>query len=105
MGAGERGSHGPKWALVLDEPIQKNRSEVADRLVMTIAEKCGDLGAPVPVALGPKARWGKSHLLTNLQLDFAFFADNISDICNSNNSSNSRRVSPVWRRPLRPWPK
>jgi hypothetical protein len=31
-------SYGPKWALVLDEPVSKHGSEVADRLVMTSAE-------------------------------------------------------------------
>lgn len=36
-------SYGPKWALVLDEPVQKHGSEVADRLVMTSAEQCSDL--------------------------------------------------------------
>jgi hypothetical protein len=33
---------GPKSALVLDEPVQKHGSEVADRLVTT-AEQCSDL--------------------------------------------------------------
>ena len=36
-------SYGPKWALVLDKPVQKHGSEVADRLVMTSAEQCSDL--------------------------------------------------------------
>ena len=43
VGAGDRGSYGPKRALVLDEPDQKHGSEVADRLVMTTAEQCSDL--------------------------------------------------------------
>ena len=41
--AGDRGSYGPKWAMVLDEPDSKHGSEVADRLVMTTAEQCSDL--------------------------------------------------------------
>jgi hypothetical protein len=36
-------SYGPKWALVLDEPVSKHGSEAADRLVMTSAEQCSDL--------------------------------------------------------------
>jgi hypothetical protein len=43
VGAGDRGSYGPKRALVLDEPDQKHGPEVADRLVMTTAEQCSDL--------------------------------------------------------------
>src|ERR1700689_782389 len=43
MCAGDRGSYGPKWARVLDEPDSKHGSEVADRLVMTSAEQCSDL--------------------------------------------------------------
>ena len=43
MCAGDGGSYGPKWALVLDEPVHKHGSEVADRLVMTTAEQCSDL--------------------------------------------------------------
>jgi len=43
MCAGDRGSYGPKWAMVLDEPDSKHGSEVADRLVMTTAEQCSDL--------------------------------------------------------------
>ena len=31
MWAGDRGSYGPKWALVPNEPAQKHGSEVADR--------------------------------------------------------------------------
>lgn len=41
--ARDRGSYGPKWALVLDEPDSKRGSEDADRLVMTTAEQCSDL--------------------------------------------------------------
>ena len=41
--AGGAASYGPKWALVLDEPVSKHGSEVADRLVMTPAEQCSDL--------------------------------------------------------------
>ena len=41
--AGDRGSYGPKWAMVLDEPDSKHGSEVADRSVMTTAEQCSDL--------------------------------------------------------------
>jgi hypothetical protein len=41
--AGDRGSYGPKRAMVLDEPDSKHGSEVADRLVMTTAEQCSDL--------------------------------------------------------------
>ena len=41
--AGDRGSYGPKWAMVLDEPDSKHGSEDADRLVMTTAEQCSDL--------------------------------------------------------------
>jgi hypothetical protein len=36
-------SYGPKSALVLNEPVHKHGSEVADRLVMTSAEQCSDL--------------------------------------------------------------
>src|SRR6266851_4458662 len=36
-------SYGPKWAMVLNEPVSKHGSEVADRLVMTSAEQCSDL--------------------------------------------------------------
>jgi hypothetical protein len=36
-------SYGPKWALVLDEPVYKHGSGVADRLVMTSAEQRSDL--------------------------------------------------------------
>src|SRR5229473_2120251 len=36
-------SYGPKSALVLDEPVSKHGSEVADRSVMTSAEQCSDL--------------------------------------------------------------
>ena len=43
VGAGDRGSYGPKWALVLSEPVQKHGSEVADKLVMTSTEQCSDL--------------------------------------------------------------
>jgi hypothetical protein len=43
VGAGDRGSYGPKWALVLNEFVQKQGSEVADRLVMTSAEQSRDL--------------------------------------------------------------
>src|ERR1700693_2124934 len=43
MCAGDRGSYGPKRAMVLDEPDSKHGSEVADRLVMTSAEQCSDL--------------------------------------------------------------
>src|ERR1700693_156963 len=43
MCAGDRGSYGPKRAMVLDEPDSKHGSEVADRLVMTTAEQCSDL--------------------------------------------------------------
>ena len=43
VGAGGCGSYGPKWALMLDEPVQKHGSEVADRLVLTSAEQCSDL--------------------------------------------------------------
>ena len=41
--AGDRGSYGPKWAMVLDKPDPKHGSEVTDRLVMTTAEQCSDL--------------------------------------------------------------
>jgi hypothetical protein len=40
VGVGDRGSYGPKRALVLDEPDSKHGSEVADRLAMTTAEQC-----------------------------------------------------------------
>ena len=36
-------SYGPKSALVLDEPVYKHGSGVADRLVMTSAEQRSDL--------------------------------------------------------------
>jgi hypothetical protein len=43
MCGGDRGSNGPKRAMVLDEPDSKHGSEVADRLVMRTAEQCSDL--------------------------------------------------------------
>src|SRR5260370_41925272 len=36
-------SYGPKSALVLDEPVYKHGSGVADRLVMTSAQQRSDL--------------------------------------------------------------
>ena len=41
--AGGAASYGPKSALVLDEPVEKHGSEVADRSVMTPAEERSDL--------------------------------------------------------------
>jgi hypothetical protein len=40
---GGAASYGPKSALVLDEPVEKHGSEVADRSVMTPAEERSDL--------------------------------------------------------------
>jgi hypothetical protein len=40
---GDAASYGPKSALVLDEPVEKHGSEVADRSVMTSAEARSDL--------------------------------------------------------------
>lgn len=40
---GTAASYGPKSALVLDEPVYKHGSGVADRLVMTSAEQRSDL--------------------------------------------------------------
>ena len=40
---GGAASYGPKSALVLDEPVEKHGSEVADRSVMTPADERSDL--------------------------------------------------------------
>jgi len=52
--AGDRGSYGPKWALVLDEPAPKHGSEVAGRFVMTTAAQCSDLDQET-VRIRPRA--------------------------------------------------
>ena len=41
--AGDAASYGPNTGLVLDEPVVKHGSEVADRLLMTSAEARSDL--------------------------------------------------------------
>ena len=42
-------SYGPKSAWVLAKPAQKHGSAAADRLVMTSAEQCRDLGSATPL--------------------------------------------------------
>jgi hypothetical protein len=56
-------SYGPKSALVLDEPVYKHGSEVADRLVMTSAEVVIFLG----FQNGPMwvAKWSIMKLLSS----------------------------------------